>query len=169
MIKKLVLTIVFSCTAFTGVISGAEIRFRSGVIKAAEISNQDIFIRNIRNNKVLEMPEKKCFAVVTVALDKGRSLSIFDYSLILDGKTYPAIALRKNGRFEYFDGSVQDGGLQQLLFVLDAFSVSGNALDEEIVLHCNLSQENNEYDVRVKFRKLGSRTFRKPQEILEAK
>ncbi len=169
MIKKLVLTIVLSCTAFTGVISGAEIRFRSGVIKAAEISSRDVFIRNIRNNKVLDLPERKCFAVVSVMLDKGRSLSIFDYSLIVNGKIVPAAALRKNGRFEYFDGSVQDGGLQQLLFVLDSFSVSGNALDEELVLHCNLPSENNGYDIPVKFKKLGSRALRKPQEILEEK
>ena len=167
MIKRFVSTIITAVALLPVIVDGADVRFRSGVIKSAEISSREVFVRNIRNNKALVLPERKSFAVVAVQLDKGRSLSIFDYSLVIGNQTFPAIAMRKNGRFEYFDNSVQGENILQLLFAVDTLSISGKT--GEILLHCNLPPENNVYDIPVDFKNIGYRDFSKPQDFPEGK
>ena len=67
--------------------------FRSGEVLAAELSGRKPTVANLPQQ---ETAQATVFALVTVRLQPGRSISTEDYSLSALGETYRCIAVREN-------------------------------------------------------------------------
>ena len=66
-------------TAFAALMLSAEtIKFRSGYVLAAELSTAKISVSGVLRDAPLTIPQNPVYAVVSVKLDSGRSISIFD-------------------------------------------------------------------------------------------
>lgn len=64
------------------------LRFRSGTIYSAEVSTKQPLVQNDLPY-AFERPAKPAWAELVVKFDRGRSFSIYDFSLDADGKKYP--------------------------------------------------------------------------------
>jgi hypothetical protein len=95
------------------------LKFRSGVITAAELTTKNIPIKNVspyaspQQHKPAEQREDSgaqyAFAVVTVKLDPGRSIGMYDYVLSDDANDFPCYAIAKNDdEFDFDQWDVRD-------------------------------------------------------------
>ena len=124
------------------------IRFRSGKIIAAEITGANVKIDNFDPHAFPAMPENRMYAVLSVKLDKGRAISIFDYSLEAFGTTCPCVAVNSGSGFRYTVNTLDGISSAQLLFVLDRRSIGKT---ESIKIKCNLPPTDGTYDLSVPF------------------
>ena len=86
------------------------VRFYAGEILRAEIKPDDDSIKVVNVNKFAPRSRVTAdvgYAVVTVRLDKGRSLGIYDYSLVNSRRdVFPCVAIMNS--FEEFDASLRE-------------------------------------------------------------
>ena len=69
-------------TAFAALMLSAEtIKFRSGYVLAAELSTAKISVSGVHRDAPLVIPPNPVYVVVSVKLDSGRAISMFDYTL----------------------------------------------------------------------------------------
>lgn len=140
-------------------------RFRSGELLCAELADSLPFIRNRAAADFSDLPDKKIYAALTLTLDAGRKISIYDYSLKAFGVSYRCVALRNGdnsvdgSRFE----SPTSGGKSRctLYFVLNAREV-GLGETEKIELVCNVPPASKQIVI---FANRGSRGFTSPGNI----
>jgi hypothetical protein len=120
-------------------------RFRLGEILCAQMSKRMITVANW--NK-LAFPNSsynsKVYAIVVVRLDKGRSLSIYDYSLKQGYDTFPCVAIRKgSGRFDASCWKIDkssDGTLYSMLFIVNVPGYSSSSkLDYNFIYNLSRS------------------------------
>lgn len=103
-IKLLILVIL--CTSGFELLS-ASIPFRLGQFLSAEISRNKVTIKNFDSADYDLKLKHYAYALVTFKLDKGRSVSVYDFKLKFKGEQYKCIAIRsgtkafntKNWRF----------------------------------------------------------------------
>ncbi len=69
-------------------------RFRLGWVISAEISSHSVNVLNLNPFAFDEPAKNKAYAIISIKLDSGRTLSIYDFSLVVDGNKYPCVALR---------------------------------------------------------------------------
>ena len=142
------------------------LRFRSGEILAAELSAKLPYIMNRSAADLADLPEQSIYAALTVSLDPGRRISIYDYSLKVSGTKYRCIALQ-NGN-NTIDGAKYEcaGGGQNarctLFFALDAREV-GTGGSDRLRLVCNVPP--NSVELPVVFVNRGSGGFTPGREI----
>ena len=134
--------IVCTLVLFCAVAGSAEtVRFRSGEILAAEWSGALPYIMNRDAAGLADLPEQRVYAALTVSLDPGRKISIYDYSLKVSGTKYRCIALQ-NGN-NTIDGAKLEcsgGGRNArctLFFALNASEV-GTGGSDRLRLVCNV-------------------------------
>jgi len=152
---------------FAATLAGASADFRGGKILNAEISAATPSgLGTIDPILYPYLPEKKIYAAVTVTCHAGRTLSVFDYSLDLFGKSYPCIAIRENnGAFStdvkrnYQSGT---GKKYTLLFIMQESLFTGNT--EKLYLKANFPPESRSQQ-EVVFRILGAAPFTAPGAI----
>jgi len=108
--------------AATAAYAAEALYFRSGMILRAETSqNKPYGFKRLADD---EAPENPLYAAITVKLDEGRKISIFDYSLRIGRRRYKCAAVRDNTSKTLT--VVSDGGKKRrctLLFELDAAAV----------------------------------------------
>ena len=139
------------------------VRFRSGEILYAELSRvKPADIRNRDKLDLSELPEQKIYAALTVSLDSGRKISIYDYSLRAFGVAARCIALRNGDNS--IDGSrfEIDGNRCTLYFVLNAREV-GTGGSDRLRLVCNAIPDSSE--IPVVFVNRGSDSFTAGRDI----
>ena len=142
------------------------VRFRSGEILCAELSREKPEgIRNADKLDLSELPEHRIYAALTVALDPGRKISIYDYSLKAFGVVSRCIALR-NGSNSIDGARYETGGSDRenrctLYFVLNAREV-GIGSREKLTLVCNVPPVS---EVPVIFVNRGAKAFTSPGRI----
>ena len=113
---------LFLCCAALLTVSltqAAEVFFRSGKILRTELLKSQP--AKFKNYGLEEPPKGAVYAAVTVELDNGRKIGIFDYSLRVDGREYECAAIRDDRKRTFSD--VSGGGNRfrcTLFFVLDA-------------------------------------------------
>lgn len=90
-----ILIVLFAGVVVTADDDAASRRFCLGWIVAAEISSKPVTVWNQDTYAFKDKFRDKAFAVVAVKLDRDRTLSIYDFSLVFDGGKYPCVALRK--------------------------------------------------------------------------
>lgn len=159
----------FVCTfvLFCAVAVSAEtVRFRSGEILAAELSKEKPEgVRNADKLDLSELPDRRVYAALTVALDPGRKISIYDYSLKAFGVVSRCIALR-NGSNSIDGARYETGGSDRenrctLYFVLNAREV-GIGSREKLTLVCNVPPVQ---ELAVTFVNRGGKAFTPPRSI----
>lgn len=148
------------CAALYAVLPvfAAPVDFRSGKILRVESSTSRP--SGFRRLAVDEAPRDPVYIAVTVKLDRGRKISIFDYSLKLGGKTYECAAVRDNGENEILIAS--DGGKKRrctLFFEIDAAAVERGG---SRLLVCNAPGGG---EVELKIVDRGGRRFSRDSEI----
>ena len=149
-----------------GAASAETVRFRSGEILCAELSKEKPEgVRNADKLDLSELPDRKVYAALTVALDPGRKISIYDYSLKSFGVVNRCIALR-NGDNSIDGARYETGGSDRenrctLYFVLNAREV-GIASSEKLTLVCNVQPVQ---ELTVIFVNRGGKPFTSPRRI----
>ena len=159
--------VVLIMLLFCAVAASAEtVRFRSGEILCAEISKEKPEgVQNSAKLDLANLPERRVYAALTVALDPGRKISIYDYSLKVFGVANRCIALRSGSG--PIDGSRYEAGGSDrenrctLYFVLNAREV-GIAKFEKLSLVCNVAPNQ---ELPVTFVNRGAKAFTSPGRI----
>ena len=96
MFGKFVLPVAVLLTALS--LNAETVIFRGGEVLAAELSTQKPQVANL---PAAETAQATVYALVTVRLQPGRTISTEDYSLSALGGTYRCLAIREdNGRFD---------------------------------------------------------------------
>ena len=129
--KKLLLV----CTLFAAaeLVCAEAVAFRSGAILCAELST--VKPSGFKRLDTGEAPKDPIYAAITVKLDPGRKISIFDYSLRIGNRRYECSAVRNNGEDEI--SVTSDGGEKRrctLFFELDAATAKRGG---KCILVCN--------------------------------
>lgn len=168
MLKKSWLS-VFAALAVIGSVWADKAEFRAGDVLEAELSTAKPNIKN-ENPLAFELPfDRKSYVSVVIKPQRGRNLSIFDYSIELFGRNYPCIALRNGGDdFSYTTEELKGLDPNQkyaLLFVVDGSKVGLDAV-EKMNLKANYGEKNVSREIPVKNIKSGS--FRSPSSVPDA-
>ena len=167
-LKDIMRKIIFICAVLTLLprLSAETLRFRSGEILCAELSKTMPYIMNREDADLTDLPENKIYAALTVSLDPGRRISIYDYSLKVSGTRYRCIALRSGDNT--IDGAKYEcsgGGRNArctLFFVLNAREV-GTGGSDRLRLVCNAIPDAPE--IPVVFVNRGSDNFTAGRDI----
>ena len=142
------------------------LRFRSGEILAAELSTSLPYIMNRSSADLADLPEQRVYAALTVSLDPGRKISIYDYSLKVSGTKYRCVALQNgNNTIDGAKFECSGGGRNArctLFFVLNASEV-GTGASDRLRLVCNVPPTAGELPVL--FINRGSEGFTPGREI----
>ena len=162
-VSHLLLVLLLFCAAAA---SAETVRFRSGEILCAELSREKPEgVHNADKLDLSELPDRRIYAALTVALDPGRKISIYDYSLKAFGIVSRCIALR-NGNNSIDGSRYETGGSDRenrctLYFVLNAREV-GIGSREKLTLVCNVPPAS---EVPVVFVNRGDKAFTPPRQI----
>ncbi|MCF6174650.1 MAG: hypothetical protein L3J71_02665 [Victivallaceae bacterium] len=116
---------------FTASANAAVRRFRLGEILCAQMSKRMMSVANWNKLAFPANYNSKVYAVVVVKLDKGRSLSIYDYSLKQGYDTFPCVAIRKgSGSFNADTWKLDkssSGDIYSMLFIVNIPGYSSSA------------------------------------------
>ena len=108
-------------TAFAALMLSAEtIKFRSGYVLAAELSTAKISVSGVLRDAPLTIPQNPVYAVVSVKLDSGRSISIFDYTLDAFGHEAPCVAIRTGKNFLFTTDTITSSNVITLVTLAGA-------------------------------------------------
>ena len=135
MIRKIGLLLTFALTA--GVLDAETVLFRGGDVLAAELSRQN---PKVANPPAAEISQATVYALVTVRLQAGRTISTEDYSLSALGGTYRCIAIREdNGPFDAERWHWYSASPQKKYGMLFAMQIPAkqNYRDARFALVCN--------------------------------
>lgn len=119
------------------VLCGAAVDFRSGKILAAEVGTAKPTVNNWNKHLFdFDVNNVKAYAAVAVKLHPKRQISIYDYSLEVNGIKHPCVAIRTNsGTFEYTQKSLSGakGDIYTLLFFLSNIAVPSDKSSASLV------------------------------------
>lgn len=155
-----ILMLLFACVVAADEDTTAR-RFCLGWIVSAEISSKPVSVWNRNPYAFSDKFKNKAYAVVAVKLDRDRTLSIYDFSLIADDSKFPCVALRKGisdfdaSNWQYTDTLAEE--VYTMLFIVeypDLYSTSKIKLK----LVYNLSKTNS-VDYLIPFKNLNSGDF----------
>ena len=150
---------------FVGVLLSARtIRFRSGQVMAAELSTAKIKVSDVHPDAPLKFPETPVYAVVSVKLDQGRTISIFDYTLDVFGSEFPCVAIRTGKDFKFTTDAVFSTGVIQLLFIADQNYVN-RLVEKKLTLKSKLPPSKVIYSTEIPFTTIGSKKIMTPDAV----
>lgn len=124
-IRKMLLILSFFAAAFAVTdlyAKTADLGFRIGKVVAAEITSAPTEVIS-QEQFPYPLPSKRLYAAVVLKMEKNRSLSSLDYSLVINGATVPCIAIVCNMASFVCSPDVtfpSEKDCARLLFVLDA-------------------------------------------------
>lgn len=157
-----ILLLTVLCFMTWSVLGDTSSRFRLGRILSAEVGLQTVSVVALDKDAFKFPYQKKAYAIVTVKLDPGRSLSTYDFSLIHSGKKYPCIAIRAghddfNGE-KWLIRKASPEDMYSMLFVVDASAFGNDAKTINMTLQHNLSAKGQKR-VSLSFKFLGNNSF----------
>jgi len=119
-------------------------RFRLGDILCAQMSKRIIVVAHWNKLAFPNNYSSKAYAIVVVRLDKGRSLSIYDYSLKQGYDTFPCVAIRKgSGSFDASSWKIDktsNSALYSMLFIVNVPGYSSSSkLDYNFIYNLSRS------------------------------
>jgi len=144
---------ILAALAVIGSVWAGQLEFRGGDLLEAELSTLKPNIKN-ENPLAFDLPfDRKSYVCVVFKPQRGRNLSIFDYSIELFGRDYPCIALRSgNDDFTYTADELKGLDSNQkyaLLFVVDGSKAGLDAV-EKMNLKANYADKNASREIPVK-------------------
>ena len=119
----------------------SDLVFRGGRVIIAQLTEKAQKFPALNPIVYANVPENKVYAQVTMQLNSGKNLSIYDYSLQVYGKNYPCVAL-KIGNGQWVSGenwkitSINPKECYSMLFILDGKVVGLNKV-ESLKLYSN--------------------------------
>ena len=144
------LSILITTLLAASILKAEPIIFRSGKVLAAELSASKISVSNVNPDAPLAIPDNPVYAVVSIKLDAGRAVSIFDYALEVFGKDIMCAGIRSKRNFEFTTENISQTSPLQLLFIADRNFI-GKAATEKLILKSRLNPANNVYAVEIPF------------------
>ncbi len=164
--KTVVLVFLLSLTALSAEDEFGMKRFRSGWIIAAELSRKAPQIKGVSK---YEPPSRittdVAYAAVFVKPDKGRSLGIYDYSLVLGNREYPCIAIREgNGHFSAADWQIVNVSPRNTYTLLFKVQLPPANAPKAYDLRFEL-MPGKAPDIPLSFKDIGSDPFSDPRNI----
>lgn len=155
--KSIFITVILLFSGIT--LYGGTARFRSGTVTAAEITTSRLNIDQIDWRVFPNAPDNKAYAVISVKLDPHRALSIFDYSLFVNGNPCKCIAILRNGKFKYFtDTWFSPDQVTQMVFLIDAKKLPVAQKKSDVIMRSNLNDPIGHFDCTVRATVIGTRT-----------
>lgn len=146
--------------------AGAEtVRFRSGLLLAAELSTRAPSMEKIDPLVFPGLPDNRIYAMLVLKTDPARRMSIYDYSLRAFGRDFPCVAVWQRGAFRFYDGNI-DTARTALLYVLDAKQVGLNHF-ERLILKSNCPPEKFS-EQPVLFTVRGAQPLTAPEQVSES-
>ncbi|MCQ2378963.1 MAG: hypothetical protein MJ016_07150 [Victivallaceae bacterium] len=130
--KKIVAT--FFCFAGFSLLA-SPLLFRGGEVLRAELSTAEPAIASFDAALFPDLPERKIYAALTLALPAGRKISIFDYRLVVFGRAYDCVAIRNGDSPWKMTPDALDCRKASLLFILNRGTV-GLDRETKITLQC---------------------------------
>jgi hypothetical protein len=141
------------------------VAFRSGKVVSAEVANSSGGVENLSKYEPAPKFKKVGYACVTVKLDKGRTLSIYDYFLTDGYEKYRCIAIKKNdGQFDAKLWKVDDAKPEDLYGLLFLVPQPAKNIDSKYAMKFNLVKEKRKSPV-LDFRNCGKEGFTLPSKI----
>ncbi len=151
-------------TAFAALMLSAEtIKFRSGYVLAAELSTAKISVSGVLRDAPLTIPQNPVYAVVSIKLDSGRSISIFDYALDAFGNEVPCVAIRTGKNFLFTTDTITSSNVIQLLFIT-SMDIVGKLVKTELTLKSKLPP-NKIYSTVIPFTMIKNKAVKAPGAI----
>ena len=130
--KKLLILFTF-ILAWT--VSAKTIPCRSGEVLNAEFTSKKVEIANF-NKQLFGKDSARNYAVVAIRLSAKRSISIFDYKLMVNNESYPVVAIQKNyNGFEYTKNKLVPDSENDIFFLL--FFVDSSMSNSSYELQAN--------------------------------
>ncbi|MCP3967165.1 MAG: hypothetical protein GY750_01395 [Lentisphaerae bacterium] len=130
-ILKKSVTFLFLAFMFATALQAGSIPFRLGRIYAAEITRSRVYVSGLKDTTFKTNFSSKAYAMVAVRLQPGRSLSIYDFALRIDGTEYPCVGLRSgSSSFSYTkwkQSSTSTGEFYSMLFIVNASDINSSA------------------------------------------
>ena len=155
---------IFILTLFAASTLKAEpILFRSGKVLTAELSTSKISVTKVNPDAKITIPETPVYAVISIKLDVGRSISIFDYSLELFGKDIQCSAIRTGRNFEFTTENISQSTPLQLLFIADSKFI-GKQGTEKLILKSRLNP-GKIYAAEIPFTVIGQKSPITPDNV----
>ncbi|MHB9138552.1 MAG: hypothetical protein ACYC4Q_04025 [Victivallaceae bacterium] len=161
--KKIVLSVIIMLL-FADLATAAgdtQVRFHLGWVISSEISRRQVTVLNQMPYAFEEPSRNKAYAIVSVKLDSGRTLSIYDFSLIINEKKYPCVALRTGiSDFNAANWQIQDTSpkeIYSMLFIVDYPDLE-YARDIKLNFRYNLAK-NQAIECLIPFKNLNSGDF----------
>ena len=152
-------------TAFAGLmLSARTIKFRSGNVLAAELSSAKISVFGAHRDAPLTIPSNPVYAVVSVKLDSGRSISIFDYTLDAFGNEVPCVAIRTGKNFQFTTDTITHNGVIQLLFIT-SMDIVGKLANAELTLKSKLPPNKMIYSTAIPFSMIKNKAVMAPAAV----
>ena len=136
-------------------------RFCLGWIVSAEISYKPVSVWNQDTHAFSDKFKEMAYAVVAVKLDRDRTLSIYDFSLVVDDTKFPCVALRKGisdfnaSTWQFTDTIAEE--VYSILFIVD-YPDLNSAKKIKLKLVYNLSKTSS-VDYLIPFKNLNSGDF----------
>jgi len=143
---------------------GADLRFRSGRIVAAELSRSLPYVTNADRYSLPSEKRKGTAAAVVLELVTGRMISIHDYLLEVQGTEYPADALRiGDGSFSGQNTAVSTKAGERVTLLY--FIPSGIPSSGDVTLKLIPTAEPRTQSCSVRFTNLGVQSLTLPSKI----
>lgn len=138
---------------------GTSRRFCLGWILSAEISTKSVNVLKQEPNAFGEKFKNKAYAVVAVKLDRDRTLSIYDFSVVVDDKKFPCVALRKGiSDFNAAAWQITDTLAEEIYSMLFIVEFPDSTKNIKLKLAYNLSK-TNQIVYLIPFKNLNSGDF----------
>ena len=160
---KLHLAIAVLTLLAVSTLKAEPILFRSGKVLTAELSTAKISVTKVNPDAKLSIPETPVYAVISIKLDAGRSISIFDYFLELFGKDIPCSAIRTRRDFEFTTENISQSSPLQLLFIADSKFI-GKQGTEKLILKSRLNP-GKLYSAEIPFTIIGQKSPINPDNV----
>ena len=152
-------------TAFAALMLSAEtIKFRSGYVLAAELSTAKVSVSGVHRDAPLVIPPNPVYAVVSVKLDSGRALSVFDYTLDAFGHEVPCVAIRTGKNFQFTTDTITSKGVIQLLFIT-SMDIVGKLVNAELNLKSKLPPNKIIYSTAIPFTMIKNKAVMAPSAV----
>lgn len=136
------------------------LRFRLGWVLCAQMSRQEVKIAKWNKLAFTNNYTSKVYAVVTVRMDKKRTLSIHDFSLVQGFDKFPCVAIREgSGDFVYQNKELKTSPdkLYSMLFMLEIPDFKDDKKLEYKLAYNLFKTEDG--DLTLEFKNLGSGSF----------
>ena len=149
-------------------------RFYSGYIIGGELSYTPVTLVNKTKKYEYESYKNPVYLALFVQYDKNRTTSIYDYSIIIAGKSFKCLAIKEGDGFFDVNNKIykktDHNKIYTMLFIVDwPIPKKQTGSKAELVLNYNLSYKEPAIKTKVKFSNLKEKIISEPGKFLKEK